>query len=433
MIVKLNSFFVVSSFKLIKLLFVLFLSFLSINFHAQTIIKMEKVNGVFMMPCKVNGLSLKFIFDTGASDVSISITEARFMLKNGYLKESEIGKTEYYQIANGDISEGTKIILKEIDIGNLKLFNVNASVVHSLSAPLLLGQSALNKLGKIEFDYSNNTLKILNSKSDNNFKNKINSIIVTESNKKLAENYCITGKSKYDAGDNEGAIQDYSKAIELNPTDETYYINRGRVKFRLKDYQSSIQDNTNAIELNPKNDTAYNNIGAAKLALKDFEETIQYCNKAIELNPKLGQAYNNRGAAKMYLKDYHSAIQDCNKAIELNSKLAQTYFVRGASKNALEDYYGGIQDNTKAIELDSKLSLAYCDRGFAKLKLKDFNGSLEDNNKCIELNPNHALAYNNRGVVKNNLGDKKGACLDWSKAGELGYTKAYDNISKYCK
>src|SRR5690606_6606116 len=92
----------------------------------QTVVKMERFNGVYVMPCTVNGLSLKFIFDTGASDVSISLTEALFMLKNGYLSEDDLRGTEYYQIANGDIEEGTKIILKTIEIGELKLFDVEA-------------------------------------------------------------------------------------------------------------------------------------------------------------------------------------------------------------------------------------------------------------------------------------------------------------------
>ena len=88
------------------------------------------------------------------------------MLKNGYLSKSDVLGTEYYRIANGEIEEGTKINLKEIQIGKIKIYNVKASVVHNLNAPLLLGQSALKKLGKIEFDYSNNTLSIKNGYND---------------------------------------------------------------------------------------------------------------------------------------------------------------------------------------------------------------------------------------------------------------------------
>jgi len=38
----------------------------------------------------VNGLSLKFIFDTGASAISLSKSEAVFMLKSGYLSVDDI-------------------------------------------------------------------------------------------------------------------------------------------------------------------------------------------------------------------------------------------------------------------------------------------------------------------------------------------------------
>jgi clan AA aspartic protease (TIGR02281 family) len=154
-----------------KYTFSIFLFLALINFSfSQEIIQMNKEGGVYTMPCEVNGLKLRFIFDTGASDVSISLAEAIFMLKNGYLSKSDIKGATYYQIANGDIVEGTTINLKTLKIGNKYLYNVNASIVHSTSSPLLLGQSALSKIGKFSFDYSNNTLLIgdeNNSKYEN--------------------------------------------------------------------------------------------------------------------------------------------------------------------------------------------------------------------------------------------------------------------------
>lgn len=134
----------------------------------QTIIKMEKKNGIFVMPCSINGLGLKFVFDTGASDVSISLSEALFMLKNDYLLETDILGSENYRIADGEIKEGTRIVFRKITIGSIELNNVEASIVHNLNAPLLLGQSALSRLGKVEFDYSNNTITIDDSKVHNN-------------------------------------------------------------------------------------------------------------------------------------------------------------------------------------------------------------------------------------------------------------------------
>ncbi len=127
---------------------------------SQTIIDLELEHGVYYVPCNVNGLPLRFVFDTGAADVMLSVTEASFMLKNGYLKETDFIGKSVYQVANGELAEGYTLILRSIEIGDKRLTNVKASIVLSENAPLLLGQSALNKLGAIQFDYADNTLTI---------------------------------------------------------------------------------------------------------------------------------------------------------------------------------------------------------------------------------------------------------------------------------
>lgn len=143
----------------ILLVLLSFLVCVSIS-QAQTVIQMEKKGGVYYVPCTVNGLKLQFIFDTGASDVSISMSEAMFMLKNGYMSKDDLLGIEYYQIANGDVAEGTNIILRNIVIGDKELRNVKASIVHSATAPLLLGQSVLERFGNVSINYSNQTLML---------------------------------------------------------------------------------------------------------------------------------------------------------------------------------------------------------------------------------------------------------------------------------
>jgi clan AA aspartic protease (TIGR02281 family) len=149
-----------------KILIAFTITICTLTLNAQTKISMTKEGGVYTVPCKVNGLPLKFIFDTGASDVSISLTEALFMLKNGYLKKEDIGESVYYSIANGDVAKGTKLNIKEIEFAGLKLYNIEASIVHETTAPLLLGQSVISKLGKIQLD--GNELTIL-TKGQNSY------------------------------------------------------------------------------------------------------------------------------------------------------------------------------------------------------------------------------------------------------------------------
>ena len=124
-------------------------------------IQMRKMySGIYEVDCAVNGLPLKFIFDTGASTVSISSVEATFMLKNGYLKEKDIKGTNYYSTATGEIREGTVINLPEVRVGDVVLKNIEASVSHSQQAPLLLGQSVLERFGTVTIDNINSKLII---------------------------------------------------------------------------------------------------------------------------------------------------------------------------------------------------------------------------------------------------------------------------------
>lgn len=130
----------------------------------QVNITMQREGNIYVVPCKVNGLTLKFIFDTGADDVCLSYSEYIFMLKNGYIKKNDIVGKESFILANGDITDAIAVNLREIEIAGIKLHNVKAAVVYNLTAPLLLGQSALQKLGEIKVH--GNILTIVNAKNN---------------------------------------------------------------------------------------------------------------------------------------------------------------------------------------------------------------------------------------------------------------------------
>ena len=121
-------------------------------------------NGVTKVDCTINGLPLNFVFDTGASDVTISQTEANFMYKNGYLSHKDVIGKQRYQTADGNISVGTTFMINHINFGGLELTGVRASVVANQKAPLLLGQTVLQRLGKIEIDNEKKVLKITTKK-----------------------------------------------------------------------------------------------------------------------------------------------------------------------------------------------------------------------------------------------------------------------------
>lgn len=134
-----------------KYTLVLFILFIRVNLgYGQTVIHMIEDMGVYKIPCEINGLKVKMIFDTGAAKVSISQSLAEMMFENGYISLSDMsGEGGRIIGADGKVIEHSSVLLKNIKIGNLSLNNVEAIIVHQQSAPLLLGQTAISRLGKI--------------------------------------------------------------------------------------------------------------------------------------------------------------------------------------------------------------------------------------------------------------------------------------------
>lgn len=127
----------------------------------KTIITLKNDNGVYKIPVKINNsLTLDFVLDLGASDVSISPDVFSVLLKTGSIEASDVLGKQSYKLADGSIVEHTVINLKSLTIGEIKLDNIKASVSDSNNSPLLLGQSALKKLGKYSIDNKKNELII---------------------------------------------------------------------------------------------------------------------------------------------------------------------------------------------------------------------------------------------------------------------------------
>ena len=125
---------------------------------------MEREGGVYKIPCEVNGLRMKLVFDTGAALVSLSQSMAEYMVDNDYLVTDNIYGLAKMKQADGTTIDVPRVILDKVSIGGFVLNDVDALIVPNQNAPLLLGQSAIRKLGKITI--SGNSLIISKEEAD---------------------------------------------------------------------------------------------------------------------------------------------------------------------------------------------------------------------------------------------------------------------------
>jgi tetratricopeptide (TPR) repeat protein len=228
-------------------------------------------------------------------------------------------------------------------------------------------------------------------------------------------------------------------------------IKKGNTKMAQGDYQAAIDEYTKAIEVDSKSMSAYYNRGQAKLSLHDYQGAIVDYSAAISLDPQYGKYYFSRAMARFALKDYRGATPDFTKSIQLEpTKRAEAYLGRGWSviidagifaavfgkeltENEMKAVYESIRDFTIAIELNPNSAEAYCGRGAAKNILKDHQGALTEVNKAIELDSNFGEAYAHRGMTRVYSGDKSQACLDFKKAEALGFGEAFNLTKTFCK
>ena len=75
-------------------------------------------------------------------------------------------------------------------------------------------------------------------------------------------------------GNYENAIEDFTKAIRVNPKRAENYNMRGFAKFEKNDFSGSIQDHTAALQIDPKNARAFYCRGLAKSAIEDMRGAL---------------------------------------------------------------------------------------------------------------------------------------------------------------
>jgi serine/threonine-protein kinase len=182
------------------------------------------------------------------------------------------------------------------NLSNLKLSPLaGLSVMLGLAAVALLSFYLFNRTFSSEAqtpDITNQNIVAANEMPVNQNVSATNANNAAEASRS-AFDYFTEANKLFERKRYDRAIDAYTKAIEINPTDFSFYNNRGIVYHTRKKYAEAIADFSKAVELNPNSSFTYSNRGVAYEDSGNIEQAINDYRKAVELDPNDAKARNN--------------------------------------------------------------------------------------------------------------------------------------------
>ena len=258
--------------------------------------------------------------------------------------------------------------------------------------------------------------------------------------------YLDRAKVKEKSGDIKGAIEDYTRSIEMNNQspqgkkfNRTTYIERAKLKIKEKDFEGAISDYQRALELKPDDITTRRELAKLKIDTKDYKGALSEYSRIIEEKPNDAKSYSDRATIHQLMRNYNLALEDARKAVSLDPNKVLTHNTLGEILQETGNFDESIEVYTKAIEnadkqldpnneqysesltgkiLEAKID-AITGRAFSKQLNNDIQGAIEDFSEAISISEDEerlSKLYSFRADAYTAIGDYDSAIADLESA-----------------
>ena len=198
-------------------------------------------------------------------------------------------------------------------------------------------------------------------------------------------------------------------------------IERAESKNTAKDYQGAIKDYTLAIEMKPDNLAAIYIMRAKVYGYEFSEKAIADYTQAIKLAPNDVETYMARaffygvGSPEKAIADYTQAIKVSPKNPEPHARIGHLLARQGKHDEAIKAFTQSIQ----VIADPSSAYTLYDDRGLSYHANGNYQKAIADFNQSIQLEPMNASGHYYRGLSYKALGQKQEAIADFKRVLEV--------------
>lgn len=201
-----------------------------------------------------------------------------------------------------------------------------------------------------------------------------------------AEKYKNQGNDEFKKGNHAKAIEFYTYATEMDPTNSIYFTNRSNAYFKMEIYDKSLRDAVKATTLDPKWAKGYYRAGLAYMELKQSQEALKSFEMALQLDP------DNQTYVQEVARAKGAFMKGMSQA-EILKTDGNAKFKAGAIDDAIKVYTSAI-NSAKSDEKDILVKAdCYANRAACYRQLYKDHEVVADCTEAIKLVPDHVKAY----------------------------------------
>jgi len=181
------------------------------------------------------------------------------------------------------------------------------------------------------------------------------------------------------------SIEFFNKALINNDKSTEAIFNKAYAYSIIGNNELALENLYKAIEINPEHFESLNLIGNIMITNNDYEKALHYFSKAINTNNDFSRAYYNRANVFLMQKKYDEALKDYYKVADISPNEYRAYEKIALILLNQGKYELSLRYFNKTIELNPDLALAYYNRGILYSKINKLSYACNDWSKAFSL------------------------------------------------
>jgi len=190
--------------------------------------------------------------------------------------------------------------------------------------------------------------------------------------------YAVRGDVLLNMNQFQGAVQSYSRAIEISSVQADYYYGRAEAYLAQDKPEKSISDFEKAMRMEPENLDLLLDIARIYYITENYPKAANYLNRSIDIYPGNLESLYLLGQVYFDSKKYLDALDKFNTCLKLSAVDPRFYAARGKTYLETKTYRYALNDFSMALDLDPNDYEVWYWKGLVRWQMNDREGSLSD-------------------------------------------------------